>query len=202
MFIQTETTPNPQVVKFLPPAGQKIMSAGAPQTAEWRTSKTASQNPLASKLFDLSGIASVFFGIDFIAITKNDEYSWEQMKPEILSTLVDFFSVNDSADNDLSFSQVDSSKAAGFDLTESDQPEIAEKINEIIETKVRPAVAQDGGDIQLVRFEKGVAYLKMRGACAGCPSSTITLKNGVENLLRYYVPELVGVEAEEDLGEV
>lgn len=200
MFIQTETTPNPQVVKFLPPAGQKIISNNSAQSTEWRSAEMAASNPLASQLFTLLGVKSIFFGTDFISITKNEKYSWEQMKPDILSALVDFFSINDNSDESSNYD--DFKPESDFDLAKSDQPEIAEKISEIIETRVRPAVAQDGGDIQLARFEKGIAYLKMRGACAGCPSSTITLKNGVENLLRYYVPELIGVEAEEDLGEI
>jgi Fe-S cluster biogenesis protein NfuA len=181
MFIQTEITPNPQTIKFLPqlPAAEGKIKW---QTTEWQNPAAAKDNPFATHLFAQTGVKRIFLGENFIAITKTEDFTWEQIKPDILSAIMDFFSTG---------GKIQSEKQQET----KEESEITKKIKEIIATRIQPAVAQDGGDIQLDRFENGVAYLDMRGACAGCPSSTITLKNGVENLLRYYVPELVRVEA-------
>ena len=165
------------------------MSGG--KLADFPNRQAAQASPLAMLLFDVDGVEGVFFGHDFISITKNQNVDWPQIKPDILGIIMDYL----TSGQDL-FSTTPT--ASQGDQKASDDEEAASRIREIIETRVRPAVAQDGGDILFDRFEKGIVYLQMRGACAGCPSSTITLKNGVENLLRYYVPEIVSVEANED----
>ena len=193
MFIQTETTPNPKVIKFLPQLDRKTSW----QSAEWKNSTDSSNphhaahpmNPMAQALFRLPAVQSIFVGADFVAVTKSEEFSWEQIKPDVLGTIMDFFSTTPIQEIDKT------NELEGSPEESPEENQVVQKIKEIIATRIQPAVAQDGGDIQLAYFEKGVAYLNMRGACAGCPSSTITLKNGVENLLRYYVPELERVEA-------
>ena len=165
------------------------MSGG--KLADFPNRQAAQASPLAMLLFDVDGVEGVFFGHDFISITKNQNVDWPQIKPDILGIIMDYL----TSGQDL-LSTTPTASQGGQKA--SDDEEAASRIREIIETRVRPAVAQDGGDILFDRFEKGIVYLQMRGACAGCPSSTITLKNGVENLLRYYVPEIVSVEANED----
>lgn len=180
MFIQTEATPNPATLKFLP--GREIMGARPP--ADFPNSESASASPLAAALFGVEGVASVFLGADFIAVSKADG-EWQHIKPSILQVIMEHF-------------------VAGLPilLDESDALPIAEEddevvaaIKQILDTRVRPAVAQDGGDIVFHGFEDGVVSLHMRGACAGCPSATATLKQGVENLLRHYVPSVTEVRA-------
>ncbi len=192
MFIETEQTPNPQTVKFLPQGASWDKTA----LGEWKSAGAADGHPLAAMLFATPFVARVFLGADFIAITKNDQFAWEQIKPDILSALLDFFAQGGAKEMAAAAEGAEPSAAAGVEPSGAESA-VEKKIREVLAERVQPAVAQDGGDIQLARFENGVAYLNMRGACAGCPSSTITLKNGVENLLRYYVPELERVEATE-----
>ena len=185
MFIQTEATPNPASMKFLP--GRTVLEAG---TLDLRDAESAAQSPLAAKLFAIPNVAGVFFGQDFIAVTKSDG-DWNHLKPAILGALMEHFLSGDPI------------VRAGADLTaagggadeffdEKDAPMVAQ-IKELIETRVRPAVASDGGDITFKGYRDGVVYLNMRGACSGCPSSTATLKHGIENLLRHFVPDVTEV---------
>lgn len=187
MFIQTETTPNPATLKFLP--GQVVLQDGAEDFRD--ADAAAERSPLAAKLFAIPGVCGVFFGFDFITVTKEDGH-WEHLKPAILGTIMEHMMAGAPI-------MAQSSKPLGHDaddefFNEADK-EIVDTIKELIETRVRPAVAQDGGDITFRGFEQGVVYLNMRGACSGCPSSTATLKHGIENLLRHFVPEVLGVEA-------
>ncbi|MGI9422287.1 MAG: NifU family protein [Hyphomicrobiaceae bacterium] len=183
MFIQTEPTPNPATLKFLP--GRQVLSDG---TADYRTRAEAGQSPLGQRLFDIEGVSGVFLGADFISVTKEDG-EWQHMKPAILGAIMDHYASGDSA----------AGAAGANDVSEgSFDPEDAEvvaTIKELLDTRVRPAVAQDGGDITFHGFRDGVVYLSMRGACAGCPSSTATLQHGIENLLRHFCPEVQAVEA-------
>ncbi|MEQ8896973.1 MAG: NifU family protein [Roseovarius sp.] len=182
MFIQTESTPNPATLKFLP--GQTVLDAG---TADFPTSETAGKSPLAERLFKVQGVTGVFFGNDFVTVTKADETEWDHMKPAILGAIMEHFQ---SGKPVMSGEAVANSGHAEHDGEDS---EIVGQIKELLDTRVRPAVAQDGGDITFHGFERGVVYLHMQGACAGCPSSTITLKMGIENLLRHYIPEVTEV---------
>ena len=182
MFIQTERTPNPATLKFLP--GCPVMETG---TANFTGAGETERSPLATSLFGVDGISGVFFGADFITVTKSDDKDWDIMKPQILGAIMEHFQsgkavVEESSD----------SKSAEESGTEN---EIDRQIKELIDTRVRPAVAQDGGDIIYKGFENGVVYLHMQGACSGCPSSTATLKHGIENMLRYYIPEVTEVQA-------
>jgi Fe-S cluster biogenesis protein NfuA len=182
MFIQTENTPNPATLKFLP--GQTVMGSG---TADFKSVSEAKKSPLALALFDIEGGESVFLGADFISITKLDETGWDLLKPLILGAIMGHFQLGSPVIED------------GEDLedknAQEDSDPLVRKIKELIDTRVRPAVAQDGGDIVYHGFEKGIVYLQMQGACSGCPSSTITLKNGIENMLKHYVPEVSEVRA-------
>lgn len=180
MFIQTEETPNPESLKFLP--GQNV----APCPMNFLQSDDAINSPLAQKLFTLSSVKSVFLGLDFITITKQEEASWEVIKAEILVTIMDFFISGQEA-----VKQIIPVKKE----TNIEEDKIVQEIREIIETRVRPAVMQDGGDIVFHDFKDGIVRVQLHGACSGCPSSTITLKNGIENMLKYYVPEVIAVEA-------
>ncbi|MGL2349532.1 NifU family protein [Helicobacter pylori] len=189
MFIQTETTPNPATLKFLP--GRVVLAKGV---LEFHNSKEADQNsPLAAKLFTIPNVSSVLLGYDFIAVTKN-EGEWQHLKPAILGTIMEHFLSNDpTVTNDATFqTQAPEAYEEFYDEKDAD---IVMTIKEILETRVRPAVANDGGDITFRGFENGIVYLNMRGACAGCPSSTATLKHGIENLLRHFIPEVLSVEA-------
>ena len=177
MFIQTEATPNPATLKFLP--GQPVLRQG---TAEFRSEDAASASPLALRLFGLPGVAAIFLSGDFISVTKTESTDWAALKTPVLAEIMQHFT---------SGAPVMSESAATEDY--GDEGEIVRQIREILDTRVRPAVAQDGGDITFVRFEDGIVHLKMQGACAGCPSSTATLKMGVENLLKHYVPEVIAV---------
>jgi Fe-S cluster biogenesis protein NfuA len=189
MLIQTETTPNPSTLKFLP--GERVMEAG---TRDFATPEEAEASPLAEAVFSTGEVEGVFFGRDFISVTAAPGADWKDLKPQVLSVLLDHFSSGaplfraGRADS----IQVDSDEAYGEDPADAD---IVAQIRELIETRVRPAVAQDGGDIVYRGFRGGKVYLAMHGACSGCPSSTMTLKQGIESLLKHYVPEVEAVEA-------
>lgn len=179
MFIQTEATPNPATVKFIP--GVIVMPAG---TADFRNVDDAQgKSSLAERLFALKGVTGVFFGHDFVSVSKDDHHEWLTLKPLILGTLFEFF---------LSRQNVMNEQKENFSVSPEDS-EIVAQIKELLETRVRPAVAQDGGDVVFHHFEKGILYLEMRGACSGCPSSAYTLKNGIENMMRHYVPDVLEV---------
>jgi Fe-S cluster biogenesis protein NfuA len=191
MFIQTQPTPNPATLKFLP--GQEVSPA---TPYEFATRDEAVASPLASALFGVNGVASVFFGADFVSITKSEDADWAVVKPQALAAIMDHF----VSGAPLLADGAEASEApeAEDDIVyEGETAEIVAEIKELIATRVRPAVANDGGDIIFKRFDvdTGVVYLSMRGACSGCPSSALTLKTGVENLLRHYVPEVTAVEA-------
>ena len=186
MFIQTETTPNPTTLKFLP--GKIVLETG---TAEFRDeTEAAAGSPLAARLFAIPGVTSVFFGYDFIPITKADA-DWQHLKPAILGTIMEHF-MSGAPVMAVGGPARDSDEADEF-FDEADT-EIVLTIKELLDTRVRPAVAQDGGDITFRGYENGVVFLNMKGACAGCPSSTATLKHGIQNLLRHFVPEVQQVE--------
>ena len=181
MFIQTETTPNPATLKFLP--GRVVMEAG---NADFRSADDAIVSPLATRLFAVPGVEGVMFGYDFVAVTKG-EPEWQHLKPAILGAIMEHF----QSGTPVMTGEADAS--SGHADHEGEDSEIVGQIKELLDTRVRPAVAQDGGDITFHGFERGVVYLHMQGACAGCPSSTITLKMGIENLLRHYIPEVTEV---------
>ena len=178
MFIQTEATPNPASLKFLP--GRIVLGAG---TAEYRSADEAGTSPLAERLFAIQGVGGVFLGGDFVTVTKTGG-EWQHIKPAILGAIMEHFM---SGIPVLREEPVEHAGAEFFDA--ADAGTVA-TIKELIETRVRPAVAQDGGDITFQGFRDGVVYLNMRGSCAGCPSSTATLKHGIQNLLRHFVPEV------------
>jgi Fe-S cluster biogenesis protein NfuA len=182
MFIQTEETPNPATLKFLP--GRAVVEDG---TADFTSSEAAeSRSPLAGRLFEVDGVSAVFFGRDFITITKSAEKEWHVMKPALLGAIMEHFTAGRPV-------MVEVAEAAA-DGAEDDN-EVVQQIKELLETRVRPAVAMDGGDIVYQGFEKGIVFLQMQGACSGCPSSTATLKMGIENMLKHYIPEVVEVRA-------
>ena len=187
MFIQTESTPNPATLKFLP--GREVMGEGA--VADFPDTAAAARSPLAAALFAIPSVARVFFGADFISVTKSDGDDWQHMKPAILGAIMEHFTQGKPL--------IEGSVAEGDEETAytGEEAEIVDQIKELIETRVRPAVANDGGDIIFKGYDgaTGIVSLHMRGSCAGCPSSTITLKNGIENMLRHYVPEVNAVEA-------
>jgi Fe-S cluster biogenesis protein NfuA len=190
MFIQTEATPNPATLKFLP--GKVVLERG---TADFRDAdEAAAQSPLAGKLFAIDGVTGVFFGYDFVTITKADNApDWQGMKPAILAGIMEHFMSGAPV-----MASADATGAAGTgegEFFDDADREIVVTIKELLETRVRPAVAQDGGDITFRGFQNGTVFLHMRGACAGCPSSTATLKHGIQNLLRHFVPEVEQVEA-------
>tara|TARA_Y100000746_G_scaffold18490_1_gene14425 strand:+ start:2039 stop:2602 length:564 start_codon:yes stop_codon:yes gene_type:complete len=182
MFIQTESTPNPATLKFLP--GQAVMETG---TADFPTMEAGQKSPLARRLFEISGVTGVFFGPDFITVTKNEGNDWDHVKPPVLGAIMEHFISGQK------LIEGDEKAAGGHVEHEGPDSEIIDQIKDLLDTRVRPAVAQDGGDITFHGFDRGVVYLHMQGACAGCPSSTITLKMGIENLLRHYIPEVVEV---------
>ncbi len=182
MFIQTETTPNPATLKFLP--GRTVLAHG---TLDMRDAAAAAQSPLAERLFTINGIAGVFLGSDFISITKS-EGEWQQLKPAILGAVMEHFMSGSPIVHDET-----GAGSAEAEFFETKDTETVATIKELIETRVRPAVANDGGDITFRGFREGIVYLDMKGACAGCPSSTATLRHGIQNLLRHYVPDVVEV---------
>ena len=192
MLIETELTPNPATIKFLP--GREVM--GNSGTRDFASPEEAEVSPLADALFRLGDVTGVFFGSDFVSVTIAPGAEWKDVKPDVLATLLDHFSANMPlfAPGSAAGISVPSDDGDAF----SDDPadaEIVDQIRELIETRVRPAVANDGGDIVYRGFDKGTVYLKMQGACAGCPSSSATLKNGIEQLLKHYVPEVTEVRA-------
>jgi Fe-S cluster biogenesis protein NfuA len=181
MFIQTESTPNPATLKFLP--GQTVLEAG---TADFPSSEAAQKSPLARRVFATGDVEGVFLGTDFVTVTKAETAAWDHIKPQILGAIMEHFQSGEP---------VIEGEQAASGHAEHDGPdaEIVGQIKELLDTRVRPAVAQDGGDITFHGFDRGVVYLHMQGACAGCPSSTLTLKMGIENLLRHYIPEVTEV---------
>ena len=190
MYIETETTPNPATLKFLP--GEEVMAAG---TREFRDDEEAAASPLASALFDLGDVTGVFFGRDFISVTAAQGTDWSALKPQVVALLLDHFIT--------AAPLFHPGSAAGFAVPGEDEDfgdnpddaDVVAQIRELIETRVRPAVANDGGDIIYKGFREGVVFLAMQGACSGCPSSTATLKHGIESLLKHYVPEVTEVRA-------
>jgi Fe-S cluster biogenesis protein NfuA len=183
VFIQTEATPNPATLKFLP--GRIVLDNG---TLDLRSRDEAAQSPLAERLFAVDGVSGVFFGSDFIAVTKDDAAEWQHLKPMILGGIMEYF-----------MSGAPLLNSAGGEAEEADEffdaadAETVDTIKELIETRVRPAVANDGGDITFKGFKDGVVYLNMKGACSGCPSSTATLRHGIQNLLRHFLPDVTEV---------
>jgi len=183
MFIQTESTPNPTTLKFLP--GLPVMAGG---TADFVNAEAAANSPLALRLFAVSGVAAVFFGPDFITVTKTDVIDWNHIKPAILGAIMEHFQSGQPV-------MADDSGTVGHAEHDGPDGELVKQIKELLDTRVRPAVAQDGGDITFHGFDRGIVYLHMQGACAGCPSSTMTLKSGIENLLKHFIPEVLEVRA-------
>ena len=183
MFIQTEQTPNPATLKFLP--GRTVMARG---TAYFPDPETAGKSPLAEHLFAVPGITEVFFGADFITVAKAEDKEWYLLKPAILGVIMEHFTAG--RDVILPDTPLEAETDAG-----DDDDEVVSQIKELLDTRVRPAVAMDGGDIVFRGFEDGIVFLHMQGACAGCPASTATLKMGIENMLRHYIPEVVEVRA-------
>lgn len=187
MFIQTESTPNPATLKFLP--GKVVLEQG---TAEFRDAESArNASPLAGKLFEIPGVVGVFFGFDFIAVTKADT-DWQHIKPAILGTIMEHFMSGKPIMASTAAAALDEDHDGEF--YDKEDEEIVATIKELLETRVRPAVAQDGGDITFRGYRDGTVYLNMKGACSGCPSSTATLKHGIQNLLHHFIPEVVQVE--------
>jgi Fe-S cluster biogenesis protein NfuA len=182
MFIETEGTPNPATLKFLP--GREVMGFS---TADFASAGSAARSPLASSLFALPGVARVFLGGDFISVTRNDEQSWQALKPQVLGAIMDHFVAGRPV------IEGDDELAEAEDVDPADQ-EVVDQIKELLDTRVRPAVAGDGGDIVFRGYRQGIVRLHMQGSCSGCPSSSATLKHGIENMLRHYVPEVVAVE--------
>ena len=180
MFIQTEATPNPATLKFLP--GCEVAPAG---TAHFADAEAARRSPLAERLFTLPGVTGVFLGSDFVTVSKDEAADWYRLKPAILAAIMEHFTAGRPV----------FLWDGGGDAPATEDDETVAQIKELLETRVRPAVAQDGGDIIFHDYENGVVYLHMQGSCSGCPSSTATLKAGIENMLRYYVPEVVEVRA-------
>ncbi|HEV2301518.1 MAG TPA: NifU family protein [Stellaceae bacterium] len=178
MFIQTEQTPNPASLKFLP--GVTVMTSG---TANFPGPRSAARSPLAESLFLLPEVTGVFLGADFITVTKSEDADWYRVKPAVLALIMEHFTAGRPV------LLAGGEEAAG----EEEADEVVAQIKELLETRVRPAVAQDGGDIIFQDFADGVVYLHMQGSCSGCPSSTATLKAGIENMLRHYIPEVVEV---------
>lgn len=185
MFIQTETTPNPATLKFLP--GRDVLGEGS---ANFRDAEAAKASPLATRLFGIAGVDGVYLGADFVTVTKAMQSDWSDLKPVLLGAIMEHFVAGlpvmnadaaDAAEDDAQFDPADA--------------EVVGQIRELIDTRVRPAVAQDGGDIVFRGFQRGIVFLHMQGSCAGCPSSTATLKHGIENMLRHYVPEVTEVRA-------
>lgn len=179
MFIQTESTPNPSTLKFIP--GEPVMGQGA---ANFARREDAAKSPLADALFHINGVEAVYFGADFISVTKAAEKPWDALKTEILTTIMEHYVSGKPI-------ILESGTVSAGNENDSD---VVKQIREIIETRVRPSVAQDGGDIIFHSFEDGVVRLELHGSCSGCPSSSVTLKNGIENMLKHYVPEVESVE--------
>lgn len=188
MFIQTEATPNPATLKFLP--GKVVMQQG---TADFRDAASAAEtSPLAGKLFAIAGVEGVFFGYDFVTITKTDGLDWQHLKPAVLGTIMEHFMAGQPV---MAAANTGGNAMDDGEFFDDEDETIVATIKELLETRVRPAVAQDGGDITFRGFKEGTVFLNMKGACAGCPSSTATLKHGIQNLLKHFIPEVREVEA-------
>ncbi len=183
MFIQTEETPNPNTLKFIP--GVQVLREG---TVEFKDEVSAKPSNLASLIFRINGVKRVFLATEFVSVTKNNENNWEILKPLILTAIMDHYA---------SGKEVIERNQNNTDESTDEDTEVVKQIKELIDQRVRPAVAMDGGDITFCSFEDGVVTLQMKGACAGCPSSTATLKMGIENMLRHYIPEVLEVKAAE-----
>ena len=183
MFIQTEPTPNPATLKFLP--GRAVLASG---TLDMRDKEAAAQSPLAERLFGIAGVSGVFFGSDFIAVTKTGG-EWQQLKPAILGAIMEHFMSGAPIVN----AEEAAAPAGDDEFFEAKDSDTVATIKELIEARVRPAVANDGGDITFRGYKDGIVYLDMKGACSGCPSSTATLRHGIQNLLRHYLPDVVEV---------
>ncbi len=181
MFIETESTPNPATLKFLP--GREIVPTG---TADFATPAAAARSPLATTLFALEGVSRVFLGSDFITVTKDGRTDWQALRPQILGAIMEHFVAGRPV--------LEGTEASLEEAARPEDREIVDQIKELLDTRVRPAVAGDGGDIVFRGFKDGVVRLHMQGACSGCPSSTATLKHGIENMLKHYVPEVTAVE--------
>ena len=184
MFIQTEATPNPATLKFIP---GKSVAPGVPR--EYRGPDEAAESPLAQRLFEVEGVTGVFLGADFITVTKSGDSDWHRLKPAVLAAIMEHF----TAGRPVILAEAGADRNTAE--TEEEDDEVVAQIKELLETRVRPAVAMDGGDIIFHDFEDGVVYLHMQGSCSGCPSSTATLKMGIENMLKHYVPEVTEVQA-------
>jgi len=182
MFIQTEATPNPATLKFIP--GRDVLTSG---TMEFTSADAASRSPLAEKLFAVQGVTGVFYGADFVTVTKDDS-DWQHLKPAILGAIMEHYMSGAPLLADGSAPEGDVSDEDEF--FDDDDAETVDTIKDLIETRVRPAVANDGGDITFRGFKDGIVYLAMKGACSGCPSSTATLQHGIQNLLKHFVPEV------------
>ena len=181
MFIQTEETPNPQALKFLP--GRVVMETGS---CEMTSPEDAQKSPLAVRLFRIDGVQGVFYGSEFITVTKEENLEWGVLKPSILAAIMEHY---------LCHEPLFQEKNDFFSSEDQNSDPLVLQIKELLDTRIRPAVAMDGGDIVFDKFEEGVVYLRMQGSCSGCPSSSATLKTGIENMLRHYVPEVVEVRA-------
>ncbi len=184
MFIQTETTPNPATLKFLP--GRAVLESG---TLDMPTKAAAAQSPLAERLFDIPNVGGVFYGSDFISVTKNDG-DWQQIKPAILGAIMEHYMSGAAL---VTADAVPSASADGNEFFDAKDADTVATIKDLIETRVRPAVAGDGGDITFKGYKEGIVFLQMKGACSGCPSSTATLQHGIQNLLKHFVPDVVEV---------
>lgn len=183
MFIQTESTPNPLTLKFIP--GVTVLEHG---TAFFTNVEDAAISPLAVELFSVEGVTAIFLGSDFITVTKDEASEWNTLKAPLLTTIMDFLVAKKPV-------MLSSKKGSAAAIDNADDSDLVKQIKELIETRVRPAVAQDGGDIIFHDFTDGIVQLELHGSCSGCPSSTITLKNGIENMLKHYIPEVIAVEA-------
>lgn len=190
MLIETELTPNPATIKFLP--GREVMGAG---TRDFATPEEAEASPLADALFRLGDVTGVFFGSHFVSVTIAPGSEWSDVKPDVLATLLEHFSANMPLFAPGTAAGIAVPADADHFADDPEDAEIIEQIRDLIDTRVRPAVANDGGDIIYRGFDKGTVYLQMQGACSGCPSSSATLKNGIEQLLKHYVPEVTEVRA-------
>ncbi|KAJ8712256.1 hypothetical protein PYW07_005098 [Mythimna separata] len=190
MFIQTQDTPNPNSLKFLP--GVKVLETG--QTMDFPNIGAAQCSPLAKMIFRIDGVKSVFFGPEFVTVTKqDDDVDWRLLKPDIFATIMDFFASG--------LPVVIDAKPSGDTQINEDDDEIVQMIKELLDTRIRPTVQEDGGDVLFVDFKDGILRLKMQGSCSSCPSSIVTLKNGVQNMMQFYIPEVVAVEQIDDEGD-
>lgn len=186
MFIQTETTPNPATLKFIP--GRAVLDGG---TADFPSPQTAENSPLAMRIYAVKGVTGVFLGLDFVTVTKDEATAWDHVKPGVLGAIMEHYQSGEPVVVELG--DDGDGHASGHASHDPVDDAVVSQIKELLDTRVRPAVAQDGGDITFHGFDRGVVYLHMKGACSGCPSSTLTLKMGIENLLRHYVPEVIEV---------